>query len=86
MTPYEVMLSESQERMLVIAKREHVDDVRALFERWELHCEEIGQVTDGHDVVIRDKGEEVARVPFEIATDPPPVPPRRRPPGRRSTR
>ena len=71
MTPYEVMLSESQERMLVIAKREHAGDVKALFEHWELHCEEIGQVTDGTDVVIREGGVEVARVPTGIAADPP---------------
>jgi phosphoribosylformylglycinamidine synthase len=71
MTPYEIMLSESQERMLVIARREHAADVAELFRRWELHCEEIGQVTDGHDVVIHDGGIEVARVPVEIATDPP---------------
>ena len=71
MTPYEVMLSESQERMLVIAKREHTADVKALFERWELHCEEIGQVASGHDVVIREDGVEYGRVPVEDATDPP---------------
>ena len=71
MTPYEVMLSESQERMLVIARREHADDVTELFRRWELHCEEIGQVTDGDEVVILDDGREFARVPVEIATEPP---------------
>ncbi len=71
MTPYEVMLSESQERMLVIAKREHVADVTALFTHWELHCEPIGVVTDGNEVVIREHGVEVARVPVDIATDPP---------------
>ena len=71
MTPYEVMLSESQERMLIVAKKEHVDDVRSLFHHWELHCEPIGVVTGGRDVVIRDKGQEVARVPFDIATGPP---------------
>jgi len=71
MTPYEVMLSESQERMLIVAKKEHVDDVRALFHHWELHCEPIGVVTAGREVVIRDNGVEVARVPFDIATDPP---------------
>ncbi len=71
MTPYEIMLSESQERMLVIAKREHVADVSALFAHWELHCTEIGQVTEGQDVVILDGGKEVARVPFGIATEPP---------------
>jgi phosphoribosylformylglycinamidine synthase len=71
MTPYEVMLSESQERMLVVAKKEHVDDVRALFEHWELHCADIGQVIDGDEVILFDDGHEVARVPVQIATDPP---------------
>ncbi len=71
MTPYEIMLSESQERMLVVAKRDHVADVTALMRHWELHCEEIGQVTGGDEVVIFDGGVEVARVPYELATDPP---------------
>ncbi|MGE5595778.1 MAG: phosphoribosylformylglycinamidine synthase subunit PurL [Hyphomicrobiales bacterium] len=71
MTPYEIMLSESQERMLVIARREHLDDVKALFTRWELHCEEIGHVTDGHEVIVMDGGVEVGRVPTEVASEPP---------------
>ncbi|HNM78995.1 MAG TPA: phosphoribosylformylglycinamidine synthase subunit PurL [Tepidiformaceae bacterium] len=71
MTPYEVMLSESQERMLVVARKEHVDDVKALFDHWELHCEPIGVVTNTREVVIREHGVEVARVPFDIATEPP---------------
>jgi phosphoribosylformylglycinamidine synthase len=71
MTPYEVMLSESQERMLIIPDREHAAEVTALFQRWELHCNEIGQVTEGSDVVIRAGGKEVARVPVTIATEPP---------------
>ncbi len=71
MTPYEVMLSESQERMLVIAKKEHVAEVTALFQRWELHCAAIGVVTAGREVVVREHGVEVARVPVDIATDPP---------------
>ena len=71
MSAYEIMLSESQERMLVIAKREHQADVTALFERWELHCNEIGEVTAGPDVVIKHKGKVVARVPYALATDPP---------------
>jgi phosphoribosylformylglycinamidine synthase len=53
MTPYEVMLSESQERMLVIVKPRHEDDVRDLFEHWELHCATIGVVTDDGLVRIR---------------------------------
>ncbi len=71
MTPYEVMLSESQERMLVIAKADHVGDVKALFQHWELHCEPIGTVTAGNEVVLMDGGVEVGRVPVEIATEPP---------------
>ena len=71
MTAYEVMLSESQERMLVIAKREHVDDVRRLFERWELHCEPIGVVTNDGMATIRDGASVVARVPVTMLTDPP---------------
>ncbi|MBA4180003.1 MAG: phosphoribosylformylglycinamidine synthase subunit PurL [Anaerolinea sp.] len=71
MTPYEVMLSESQERMLVVCKKEHVDDVKGLFEHWELHCAPIGTVTDGSEVVLRDNGVEVGRVPVTIATQPP---------------
>ncbi len=71
MTPYEVMLSESQERMLVVAKKEHVDDVKRLFDHWELHCEPIGVVTNSREVVIREDGVEVAHVPFDIATEPP---------------
>jgi phosphoribosylformylglycinamidine synthase len=71
MTPYDVMLSESQERMLIIAKRAHVDDVRKLFERWELHCEPIGVVTDDGMTTVRDDGDVVARLPVALLTDPP---------------
>jgi phosphoribosylformylglycinamidine synthase II len=71
MTPYDVMLSESQERMLIIAKRAHADDVRRLFERWELHCEAIGVVTDDGMATIRDGEHTVARLPVAMLTDPP---------------
>src|SRR3990170_4640531 len=71
MTPYEVMLSESQERMLVIVRREHEDDVRRLFERWELHCEVIGVVTDDGMATVRDGDLVVARLPVALLTDPP---------------
>ncbi|MHB8684343.1 MAG: phosphoribosylformylglycinamidine synthase subunit PurL [Dehalococcoidia bacterium] len=71
MTPYEVMLSESQERMLVIVRPQHEADVRALFERWELYCATIGLVTDDGLVRIRDGAAEVARVPAKLLTDAP---------------
>lgn len=71
MTPYEVMLSESQERMLVIAKRGYEDRVRSLFEHWDLQAEIIGSVTDDRFVRVLDAGHEVACLPIGLCTDPP---------------
>ncbi|OGO49789.1 MAG: phosphoribosylformylglycinamidine synthase II [Chloroflexi bacterium RBG_16_68_14] len=87
MTPYEVMLSESQERMLVIAKREHEEDVRRHFQHWELHCATVGVVTDDGMATVRDTSTAlsagssapltaggdrvVARLPVGLLTDPP---------------
>ena len=71
MTPYEVMLSESQERMLVIPKREHLDDVVALFRHWELHADVVGAVTDDGMATVRDGDDVVARIPTRVLTDPP---------------
>ena len=71
MTAYEVMLSESQERMLIVAKKEHEADVLGLFRRWEIHSDVIGHVTDDPYVRIRDGDETVVRVPAEVFTEPP---------------
>ncbi|MBI2724283.1 MAG: phosphoribosylformylglycinamidine synthase subunit PurL [Chloroflexi bacterium] len=71
MTAYEVMLSESQERMLVIVKPQHEEDVRGLFEHWELHCATIGIVTDDGLVRIRDGAQEVACVAAPLMTEAP---------------
>jgi phosphoribosylformylglycinamidine synthase II len=71
MTPYEVMLSESQERMLVIARREHVEDVAALFERWEVPTAVIGEVIAGDHAVIYDGEELVADVPVQAVVEAP---------------
>ncbi len=71
MTPYDVMLSESQERMLVVARREHAEDVKRLFERWELHVAEIGQVIDEPLAIVREGDREVARLPVRLLTEPP---------------
>ncbi len=54
MNAYEVMLSESQERMLVVVREEGLDDVRAIFDRWDLHSDVIGRVTDDGNVRIMD--------------------------------
>ena len=69
MTAYEVMLSESQERMLVIVREGGLDAARAIFDRWDLHSDVIGRVTaDGH-VRIRDGSDIVADVPARFFTD-----------------
>ncbi len=79
MTAYEVMLSESQERMLVIVKRRHEEDVRRLFQHWELHCVVVGVVTDDSMATVRDSSAPltaggdriVARLPVGLLSDPP---------------
>ena len=71
MTPEEVMLSESQERMLVIPKRQHLGEVLALFRRWELHADVIGEVTADGLATIRDGVDLVARIPIAVLSDPP---------------
>jgi phosphoribosylformylglycinamidine synthase len=69
MTPYEVMLSESQERMLLVVRPEGVGRVREVVERWGLRAAEIGRVTDDGFVRVRDGGETVAEVPARLFTD-----------------
>jgi phosphoribosylformylglycinamidine synthase subunit PurL len=75
MGAYEVMLSESQERMLVIPKREHLDDVLALMRRWELHADVIGEVTGDGLATVRADGAAEARIPIKVLTDAPQYPP-----------
>jgi len=71
MTPYEVMLSESQERMLVIVKKGCEDKVKAIFDKWDLRSDIIGQVTDDGLAKIMDGKEMVAKAPIELLTSPP---------------
>jgi phosphoribosylformylglycinamidine synthase len=71
MTPYEVMLSESQERMLIIVREAHVDHVAALFDRWEVPNAVIGHVTSDRVIRIQDGGREVAAIPVETLVDAP---------------
>ncbi len=63
MTPYEILLSESQERMLLVAARGREDDVKRIFARWELDAVEIGHVTADAELVVRERGDVVAHVP-----------------------
>jgi phosphoribosylformylglycinamidine synthase len=57
MTAYEILLSESQERMLVVAKKEFEKEIKEVFEKWDLHCENIGEVTSDRIVEIWYEGE-----------------------------
>jgi phosphoribosylformylglycinamidine synthase subunit PurL len=65
MLPYEILLSESQERMLVVVKKGEEKIVKDIFEKWDLHAEEIGVVTDSTQVRYFMNGELVGDVPAE---------------------
>lgn len=68
MSAYEIMLSESQERMLVVAKKGCEDKVKEIFEKWDLNCEIIGEVIDEEKLVINYQGEKKAEInPQELA-------------------
>jgi phosphoribosylformylglycinamidine synthase subunit PurL len=63
MTPYEILLSESQERMLVVAKAGHEEDVIRILRKWELEAAVIGRVTDDGMYRVRENGTVVAELP-----------------------
>ena len=71
MTPYEVMLSESQERMLIVTSPQHLPTLRALFDKWDLSSTVIGRVTDDGRVRISDGDTPVADLPVHDLMDPP---------------
>jgi phosphoribosylformylglycinamidine synthase II len=78
MTPYDVMLSESQERMLVVVRRGREAEVEEIFRTWDLTSAVIGEVTDDGHVTVMDGGDEVARLPVQLLTEGAPL---RRPVG-----
>jgi len=69
MTPYDVMLSESQERMLIVVRRGREQDVTRIFDAWDLTSAVIGEVTDDGHVTVVDGHQEVARLPVQLLTD-----------------
>ena len=79
MSTYEVMLSESQERMLLIVRRGDEGSVREAFARWDLHSDVIGAVTDTGRLVVRDGEELAADLPLAMLVDEVPL---RHPPAR----
>ncbi|MET0307159.1 MAG: phosphoribosylformylglycinamidine synthase subunit PurL, partial [Sphingomonas sp.] len=73
MTPYEMMLSESQERMLMVLKPGREDFAEAIFRKWELDFAVIGHVTDTGRMVLKWKGETVADIPLAPLADEAPL-------------
>jgi phosphoribosylformylglycinamidine synthase len=73
MTPYEIMLSESQERMLMVVKRGREHEVEEIFEKWDLHAVRIGEVKSESTLVVREGGQVAAQIPNRALTDEAPV-------------
>jgi phosphoribosylformylglycinamidine synthase len=71
MSPYEILLSESQERMLLVAARGREGDIRGIFAKWELDAVQIGRVTAEGDLTVRADGAVVARLPVQALSDAP---------------
>jgi phosphoribosylformylglycinamidine synthase len=69
MTAYQVMLSESQERMLVVVEPGREADVSLVFEKWDLEAAVIGEVTDDRELTVVEHGLELARLPVQLLTD-----------------
>ena len=73
MNSYEIMLSESQERMLVIVQKGREKELEEVFEKWDLYAAHIGEVKEGDRMVVRHKGVVVADLPAKSLTDEAPV-------------
>jgi phosphoribosylformylglycinamidine synthase II len=73
MTPYEIMLSESQERMLLVARKGREDEVLRVFEKWGLDAIEVGRVTSDGKMRVLEHGKVVAEIPNEALTDDAPL-------------
>ncbi len=85
LTPYEILLSESQERMLIVCERGREDQLRRVFDKWDLHAVVIGTITDTRRWQARWRGKVVADIPVPPLADEAPVydrpaePPKARP-------
>ena len=73
MAPYEIMLSESQERMLVILKKGREREAKKIFDKWDLHAEEIGFVTDDGLMRVKESGVTAAEIPARALADEAPL-------------
>lgn len=69
MSAYEIMLSESQERMLLCIKKGHEEDVKKIFDYYDLEVVTIGRITEGHQYVLHHDGQVVCDIPVSTLTD-----------------
>jgi len=69
MTPYEIMLSESQERMLIVARKETVKEVQEIFAKWDLDAIIIGHVDEGRRLKVKAGGKTVVDLPVDAIID-----------------
>ena len=69
MSAYEIMLSESQERMLLCVKKGHEEDVKKIFDYYDLEVVTIGRITEGHQYVLPHDGQVVCDIPVSTLTD-----------------
>jgi phosphoribosylformylglycinamidine synthase subunit PurL len=69
MTPYEVMLSESQERMLIVARPDDVRSLQEVFERWDLHSDVVAVILHEQRFVVRDGSDYVCDLPLDLLVD-----------------
>ncbi len=73
MTPYEMMLSESQERMLIVVKKGREAEIQEIFEKWHLHAVAVGEVIEEKVLRLLHKGEVVSEVPVDALAEEAPV-------------
>lgn len=73
MSPYEILLSESQERMLIVAQRGREEEVKAVFRKWDLEAVEIGQVVQGGYLTVKQGEHVAAEIPVKALTEETPV-------------
>jgi phosphoribosylformylglycinamidine synthase II len=73
LTPYEILLSESQERMLIVAERGREAELQKIFEKWDLHAVVIGQITEDRRWRARYRGKVVADIPVKALADEAPM-------------
>ncbi len=73
LTPYEIMLSESQERMLLVAEKNREEEIFSIFRRWGLDAVVIGEVTEKATLCVKNQGKIVAEIPNEALTDKAPL-------------